>query len=227
MTPRSATRDPRPAEGGPSAILLAAGESTRMGRPKPLLPWGEGTLLDYQVAELRAAGVEDIVVVLGHNADELQPRVPPGARSVVNEAYREGRASSLRTGAGALPSSAGPIVVLSVDQPRPRSITQRLLRHHHDARALITLPAGDGKRGHPVVLSGALLPELCAAAEETKGLHGILDAHRDEIEVVHYMLVTHESAVGDPDFSALMVTLDINTPDDYEQALALFGLSKS
>jgi molybdenum cofactor cytidylyltransferase len=207
-----------------SAILLAAGESTRMGRPKPLLPWGETSLLEYQAGELRAAGVDDIVVVLGHAADEVRPSVPAGARVVVNEAYREGRASSLRAGAEALPDGADPIVVLSVDQPRPRQITEQLLRRHRDAGALITLPAGDGKRGHPVVLAGALLPELRAASEEAQGLRGVIAAHEDDLQVVHYMLVTHESAVGDPDWSALIVTLDINTPNDYEQALTLFGL---
>jgi CTP:molybdopterin cytidylyltransferase MocA len=51
-----------------SAILLAAGESTRMGQPKALLPWGDVTLIEYQVRELRAAGVDDVVVVLGHAA---------------------------------------------------------------------------------------------------------------------------------------------------------------
>jgi CTP:molybdopterin cytidylyltransferase MocA len=210
-----------------SAILLAAGESTRMGRPKPLLPWGDTTLIEYQIAELRAAGVDDVVVVLGHDADEMRSHVPQGARAVVNMAYRQGRASSLRAGAAALPDSANPIVVLNVDQPRPRSITQHLLKSHADAGALITLPAGDGKRGHPVVLSGALLPELREATEEAKGLHGVLDAHAGAINVVHYMLVTHESAVGDPDWSALIVTLDLNTQNDYEQALSLFGIANT
>ena len=105
-----------------AAIILAAGESSRMGRPKPLLPWvgatdGEPSLLiDYQVRELAAAGVDDIVVVLGHEAAELRPHVPPEARVASNEAYREGRASSLRAGAAALPDDAGPIAVLGVDQ---------------------------------------------------------------------------------------------------------------
>lgn len=197
-----------------------------MGRAKPLLPWGDTSLLEYQVAELRAAGVDDVVVVLGHAADEVRPRVPSAVRVVVNKAYREGRASSLRAGAEALPDSADPIVVLSVDQPRPRQITEQLLRRHRDAQALITVPAGDGKRGHPVVLAGALLAELRAASEEAQGLRGVIAAHEAEVQVVHYMLVTHESAVGDPDWSALMVTLDINAPEDYEQALTLFGLGK-
>ena len=103
-----------------AAILLAAGESTRMGRPKALLPWRDTTLVEYQVRELTAAGVERIAVVLGHDAGEVWPHVPDEAHMVVNEAYREGRASSLRAGAGALPDDADPILVLGVDQPRPR-----------------------------------------------------------------------------------------------------------
>ena len=208
-----------------AAILLAAGESTRMGRAKALLPWGDTTLLEYQIAELRAAGIDDVVVVLGHAAEEGRPRVPSEARVVVNEAYREGRASSLRTGAVALPDDADPIVVLSIDQPRPRRIVQQLLTRHRDAGALVTVPVGDGRRGHPVVVAGALLPELRSASEEAQGLRGVIAAHEGEVREVHYMLVSHESAVGAPDLSALIVLLDINTPEEYEQALSLFGLS--
>ncbi|MCH7838056.1 MAG: NTP transferase domain-containing protein [Chloroflexi bacterium] len=94
-----------------AAILLAAGESTRMGRPKALLPWHDTTLVEYQVRELTAAGVERIAVVLGHDAGEVWPHVPDEAHMVVNEAYREGRASSLRAGAAALPDDADPILV--------------------------------------------------------------------------------------------------------------------
>ncbi|MBI4570677.1 MAG: NTP transferase domain-containing protein, partial [Chloroflexi bacterium] len=68
-----------------SAILLAAGESARMGRPKALLPWDGVPLIANQVRELRAAGVDDVVAVLGHGAEEIRPHVPPGARVVVNE----------------------------------------------------------------------------------------------------------------------------------------------
>ncbi len=68
-----------------AAILLAAGESTRMGTLKALLPWGGVTLIEYQVGELAAAGVEDIVVVLGHAAEEVRGRVPPPGRVVVKQ----------------------------------------------------------------------------------------------------------------------------------------------
>ena len=196
-----------------AAILLAAGESARMGRPKPLLTWGEVTLIEYQVKELRAAGVDDIVAVLGHEADAVRPRVPDGVRIVVNEAYLEGRASSLRAGARALDDSASPVVVLNVDQPRPRDLLRTLLAAHGEAGAAITLPVYEGKRGQPVIVDGSLLAELRNASEEDRGLRGSIAGHDDE---VHEVVV--ESSIA---------RLDINTPADYERALAAFGLTGS
>lgn len=194
-----------------AAILLAAGESTRMGTPKPLLSWGDATLIEYQVRELAAAGIDDIVAVLGHAADAVRPCVPPEARVVVNEAYRDGRASSLRTGAGVLPGDADPILVLNVDQPRPRDVLCSLLASHRDGGALITLPVAEGRRGHPPVLAGHLLPELRNASEEARGLRGVIGAHQE--------------AVREADLSAPVVLLDINTPADYRRALARFGMA--
>ncbi len=194
-----------------AAILLAAGESTRMGRPKPLLPWGDVTLIEYHVRELLAAGVDDVVVVLGHLADEVRPHVPPEARMAVNDAYRRGRASSLRAGAAALADDADPIFVLSVDQPRPRDVLRSLLLAHREGGATITLPVAHGRRGHPPVLSGSLLPELRNASEEDRGLRGVMGAHQE--------------AIRETDLSLPVVLLDINTPAQYRQALARFGMA--
>ncbi len=180
-----------------------------MGRPKPLLRWGGVTLIEYQVRELRAAGVDDLVVVLGRAAEEVRPRVPQGTRVVVNEAYREGRASSLRAGASALAKDADPIVILSVDQPRPRDVTETLLVAHRENAATITVPVAQGRRGHPVVLAGSLLPELREASEESHGLRGIIAAHEEELR---------EAELTSP-----TVLLDINTPEQYEEALARYG----
>jgi len=210
-----------------AAILLAAGESTRMGRPKPLLPWGSATLLEYQVAELRAAGIDNVVVVLGNLADAIAETTPSGVLLAVNTGYKEGGpASSLRWGARCLAESADPIVLLHVDQPRPRQVHQRLLSAHRDAGALITVPTSDGHRGHPVVLAGSLLPELRKASEKKQGLRGIIAAHEGKVHEAPFILLQHESMASEPDLLALMVTLDINTPEDYEQALMLFGLGK-
>lgn len=194
-----------------AAILLAAGESTRMGRPKALLHWRSTTLIEYQVRELRAAGVDDLVVVLGHDADAIRPYVEEDAEIVVNEAYRAGRASSLRAGAAALPDSADPIVVLSVDQPRTQQTVRATLEAHARGGASITIPAYRGHRGHPVVLAGALLPELREASEEAQGLRSVIAAH--------------EASVREVEIDDEQVVLDINTPEEYAIALRDYGTS--
>lgn len=195
-----------------------------MGRPKALLPWGESTLIAWQIEELRAAGVDDVVVVLGHDAETIRTAVPPSARIVINEGYEQGRASSLRVGAATLDDAADPIIILSVDQPRPREVHERLLTSHRESGALITVPVSGEKRGHPVVLAGVLLGELREASEERLGLHGVLEAHASEVREHPFVMLAHESMANEPDLTALMVRIDINTPQDHEDALAVFGL---
>ena len=188
-------------ENATSAILLAAGESRRMGSPKPLLQWQGATLIEYQIGQLRAAGVGDVIAVLGHRAEDVLPLVTAaGARGIVNETYRGGRASSLRAGAAAA-EGAETIVVVSVDQPRPAAIMHRLLAEHTSD---ITVPTHGGRRGHPVVLAGALLPELREVDEATQGLRALIARHAAEVHEVP--------------FASADVLLDLNTPEDYERA---------
>ncbi len=186
-----------------------------MGRHKALLPWGGTTLIEHQARELLAARCE-VIVVLGHAADEIRGHVPAEATVVVNEAYREGRASSLRAGAAALPDAADTIVVLNVDQPRPRDVIETLIAAHradqaYETEPVITVPVFRGKRGHPPVLSGALLAELRSASEQARGLRGIS--------------ADHEDAVREVEFDSPAVLLDVNTEEDYREALAEFGPS--
>lgn len=195
-----------------AAILLAAGRSERMGQPKALLPWDGRPLIAYQIAELAAAGCRPVVVVLGHEADAIVPFVVhPAAEVVVNPRYDEGRASSQRAGAQAVPYDADAVVILNVDQPRPREVLVRLLVEHEAGPALVTQPEYRGKRGHPVVLSAALLPELRQVTEESLGLRAVLRAHAAQTRLVSF---------DDP-----VVTMDLNTPDDVRVARRAFGLS--
>lgn len=188
-----------------NAILLAAGESSRMGSPKPLLPWGDATLIEYQLGELDRSQVKTVVVVLGHEAQRVRPYVRgPKAWAVVNKDYRQGPASSLRIGAKALSSEVEAVVILRVDQPRPHVIIDVLVAAHLAQRKPITVPVYEGRRGHPPVLSGRLVPELTAVTEESMGLRAIMRRHAAEI---------HEVPVNTP-----IVLLDINSPKDYESA---------
>jgi molybdenum cofactor cytidylyltransferase len=191
-----------------AAVLLAAGESTRMRRLKQLLPWGGTTLLAWQVAQLRAAGAEDVVVVLGHAAEEIRPAVPPDTRVVLNEAYKTGRASSLRRGAEAVDDAAGAVLVLSVDQPRPAWLSRRLIERWRERHALIVSPRFAAGFGHPILVDGSLLPELRQVADATLGLRGLIDSHLDRADSVSV--------------SNSRIDIDLNSIADYEAALRDF-----
>jgi molybdenum cofactor cytidylyltransferase len=193
-----------------AAILLAAGESTRMGRPKALLEWTPSqTLIEYQIDELRQPPVERVIAVLGHEADRVRPVAElAGGEVIVNELYKRGRASSLRSGARALADDTRTIVLLDVDQPRPRIIIQRLIENHIRASSMITVPTFEGQRGHPTVIDGWLLPELRRVRERSQGLRGLLEGH--------------ETDIVELPFDSEVVVLGMNTPQEYEATKAKF-----
>jgi molybdenum cofactor cytidylyltransferase len=189
------------------AILLAAGESRRMGRPKPLLEWRGTTLVEYQVGELFAAGATEVIVVLGAQADAVRPIAEQaGARVVLNSAYRDGRAGSIRAGAVAASGGAVAILMLNVDQPRDRRISAAILAAHLRDGNQITIPTFNGRHGHPVVLAAALLGELREVQEESEGLRAVMRRHAGE---------RVELALEEP-----AVLLDLNLPEEYDAARA-------
>lgn len=188
-----------------SSIILAAGLSTRMGTPKALLDWGGVPLLRYQIDQLREAGVDEVIVVLGHRADDVarQIRHSP-CRIMLNPRYHMGRAGALRIGAKAVNRDAECIVILNVDQPRPAAFIRGILDAHRAGNDPITRPVFDGKGGHPVVTAGSLRPELMEATDDEKGLRGVLARHAGETRSVE---------------SSALCRLDLNTPEDYAAAL--------
>ena len=195
---------------GVAAVLIAAGESTRMGSPKPLLPWLGGTLIGYQIDSLRAAGVARTVVVLGHAAADVAPRVRTGGdvAVVVNPRYREGKTTSIKLGVQETDPQAAAILLLAVDQPRPPALLRRVLGRHLDGEALITQPAFEGKAGHPLLFHPSLRGELLAITEERMGVRDVVARDPSRVAMV---------AVDSP-----LVLLDLNTIDDYRRALRLF-----
>jgi molybdenum cofactor cytidylyltransferase len=194
-----------------TGVLLAAGESGRMGRPKALLPWGDTTLVEYQVWEMLGAGLERVVVVLGDAWRDVRAHLTdPAAEVVINERYRESKAGSLRAAAASLLDEDEAVAILSVDQPRPRDILARLLAAHEASASLITAPTHGGRRGHPTLLSGALIPELRNVRDETLGLRGLIEQHPGSLQ--------------DVPFETPVVLFDLNTPDEYRRAHEfLFG----
>ena len=197
---------------GVSAVLTAAGESTRMGQPKPLLPWRGVTLIEYQVDSLSQAGVSQIVVVLGHESEAVARFMDErSARCVVNEDYRKGRSGSIKVGLAAVDADADALLFLGVDQPRTPDLISRVVEVHFRQDALITSPRHNGRGGHPLVFSMSLREELANTTEENQGIREVFRRHDGEV---------NEVEIDDP-----MIRLDLNTADDYENARALYDSS--
>lgn len=190
------------------AILLAAGESNRMGQLKALLPWRNTTLLEHQIRSLLAAGAHTVVVVLGHDADRLSPIIDSidKASWVLNPDYLQGKTTSLKTGVAALAGQqVSDVVLLNVDQPRSTETVRTILQRHLESSNRITIPTHGGKGGHPIAIAAELLPELAAIDEETQGLKAVVRRHAE---------ATERFELGEPE-----LLWDLNTPEQYQQAL--------
>lgn len=190
-----------------AAVLLAAGESSRMGQPKPLLPWGGAPLVRYQVESLTEAGAGPIVVVLGPGALDAESCIADlsGVTAVINHRAPEGKTTSVRLGVSHVDSDAGGILLLAVDQPRTAAIIRSVIEAHAAAGALVTHPTYKGRGGHPIVFHASLREELLAVSEERQGIREVVGRHTDRL---------HRVELGDP-----MVRLDLNTLEDYRAAV--------
>ena len=162
-----------------AGIVLAAGGSRRMGRPKMLLPVGSGTVLGAAVAPLLEAGLDPVVVVLGSDAEEVRlgSGLPddPRLRLVVNPAWREGMSSSLRRGLAECPSAGAALVALG-DQV---GVTPERVRRLVDAwrsGAPLAVPVHQDRASHPVVFSRALFSELLQLAGDV-GARDVVRRH--------------------------------------------------
>jgi len=190
-----------------SAIVLAAGYSSRMGRFKPLLPLGGSPVLERTVGLFTGAGVRDVAVVVGHRADELIPLVTrAGARAVLNADFDAGMFSSVCAGVRALPPESDACFLLPADMPLIRPATLRaLLKIHRMHPQAIVFPVFEGRRGHPPLVPCAIVREAIdsgSAGPLSAILHNP-NLHAIEVEV--------------PDEA---IHLDMDSPKDYEALLA-------
>ncbi|MCM2266827.1 MAG: nucleotidyltransferase family protein [Elusimicrobiales bacterium] len=191
-----------------SAIVLAAGESSRMGRPKVLLQWRGRPFIEHVCAALRKAGVEDRVVVLGRaSAEILAAWQPAGEKVTVNPHPEHGQLSSLRAGLDAAAPAEGYLVCLA-DQPTIQAETYvKVIDCWRSAKGSLVIPrtyrAADArlKRGHPVLIPGAYRA-LCFEAPPDKGLHWV--THHSSVKIT-------DLEVSDPG-----IIRDFDTPEDYD-----------
>ncbi|HUP50823.1 MAG TPA: NTP transferase domain-containing protein [Thermoanaerobaculia bacterium] len=163
-----------------SAIVLAAGQATRFGECKQLVRLGEKTLLQHALDNLRASTVDEVVVVLGANADEIRRQVPFGEERVIfNPDYVNGMSTSIQAGLRAISSDAALIVL--ADQPfvTPRTI-DRLIDEYRRTQASVVLPTYNGFRGNPVLVDRSLFAEMMNIRGDV-GCRAIFGDHAESI----------------------------------------------
>jgi len=147
-----------------SAIILAAGTSTRMGTAKQLLRLDDRPLLQHVLDNVRASEVEEIVLVLGSSAESIQREIDAHNVCVVlNESYQQGMGTSLKAGLAAVGPEAQAALIVLADQPFVRPATlDKLIAEHRSSGAQIAIPTYRGFRGNPVLLDRSVFPEVMA-----------------------------------------------------------------
>ena len=177
------TQDPRPKTAAPVAILLAAGHSRRMGAFKPLLPFGKTTVIGSCVDNLRAGGVQDIIVVAGHRASDLKASLVEldAIHFVLNPDPQSEMSSSVACGVRALPASTRAVLIALADQPAiPPGIISRLINQWRLGAKLI-IPQFKERGGHPVLVDLEFRDQLLTL-DPQGGLKALFDAHRDQVQ---------------------------------------------
>ena len=187
------------------AVILAAGQSRRMGRNKMLLPFATSTVLETLVTEVAACEpVGDIIVVTGHQADRITALLGTyPVRCIFNPAYAQAdMLVSIQVGLRALSTAVSAALIVLGDQPRiQRAVIEQISAAPPQA---IVIPSYQMKRGHPILIDRALWPEVLALPE-TATLRDFMRSHEQQIR---YVVVETDS-----------VLKDLDTPEDYAEMI--------
>ena len=186
-------------------ILLAAGESRRMGYPKPLLMIDGATFIE-KISATMLAVVPRLVVVLGAHADRIRRAIPRDERIVIveNPNYSRGQLSSLKIGLGAVHPNAAGVIVHLADHPMVRVESFRAIADSYErTRKPIVIARRGGQRGHPVIFDRSIFVELHNAPED-EGARHVVNADASRVEYVD---------LDDPG-----INLDLDTPADLARA---------
>lgn len=188
-----------------SAILLAAGESKRMGQPKMLLPWGEGTVLTHVIAVFRKAGMDDILVVTGGAREQVEELVSGlGVETVFNPAFQTGgMLSSLQCGLRALRRQTQAALIGLGDQPQVQAgSVRRVCEAFFETKSHLVVPSYRMRRGHPWLVARPLWEEVLSL-QPPASPRDFLNAHASDIQYV---------TVDDAG-----VLADLDTPEEYRR----------
>jgi molybdenum cofactor cytidylyltransferase len=190
-----------------SGLVLAAGTSSRLGeKTKQLLPWKGTTLVEWVIRQAEASPLDEVLVVVGHKADELRSQVKlTRARFVEAPGFHEGCTASIRSGLEAMDSRVEAAVFILGDQPGIESGTiAAVVDFWRRTRAPAVRVSYSGRPGHPLLFAKSLFEEL-KALHGDKGVWKLLDRHREWVKEIE----TDQAYPG-----------DINTWEDYVKVAA-------
>ena len=193
-----------------SGVILAAGRSSRLGRPKQLLPLGGEPLLTHVLRNATASALDEVVLVLGHEAVTIADAVGEwGQRVVINPDYAAGQSTSVRAGLGALDPTTEAAIFLVGDQPQVGpDIVDAVVAAYRATGGPIVRPHYGGVPGHPVLFDRALFPELARVTGDEGG-RSVVRTHQD-------LVVPVTLGNGPPPG-------DIDTAEDYAALLAAWA----
>ena len=184
-----------------AAILLAAGRSRRMGAFKPLLPFGPQTVIESSVNSLRAGGVTDIIVVVGHCGDEIRDKLQgAGVAFVTNQDADTPMGVSIALGMGQVDEQCSAVLISPADHPAIPGATIKLIVGEWERGAALVQPECEGRGGHPVLVDRKYFDELLHL-DPQRGLRGFFERHR---------LETRRLPVDSP-----FIARDMDTWEDY------------
>jgi molybdenum cofactor cytidylyltransferase len=189
-------------------IILAAGEGSRMGAVKQLLPFKGKTILQGVIDNALTSSLQKVVVILGHRADLIEPIITEKAiQVVISSNYQQGQSSSLKAGLRALPEGTEAVMFILGDQPlvAPETINV-LLNSYQKSGAPIVLPVFKGVRGNPVIFSRETFPRLESLYGDCGG-RSLFQEYAGKILQV---------PVDDP-----YIRFDLDTEEDYRHLLEL------
>ena len=188
------------------AVVLAAGLSRRMGVQKLLLPFGGKTVIAHIVDQLLASTVDEVHVIVGHQAENISAELSGRAIFIVNNPnYKSGMLSSVRCGLANLPEKCRAVLVVLGDQPSVTTeLIDQMIRTFATTEKSILVPLYKGKRGHPILFSSHYRDEILTHYGDV-GLRGLLHNHSDDI---YELTVSNASVLCDMDY-----------PEDYQREL--------
>lgn len=168
-----------------SAIVLAAGLSSRMGALKQLLPFGGCTVVEQVISVLRSSSIDEIVVVLGHRHTEIETVLSKwSVRATFNPHYAEGMLSSIKHGWATVNPRADSVMHVLGDQPQLEgSVVRELIAADRSSDAHIFVPVFAERRGHPILLDARYREEILAL-KKVATMRDVLRAHAAEVQMV-------------------------------------------